>query len=83
MGRPLQGIRAFLIYMMSTVQKKRKMKERALSGQTRTLVFARSSLALVADTLLHNVLVGIALRAGLVTTLCRSAPNGDGVNVTL
>jgi hypothetical protein len=47
------------------------------------LVLACSSLALVAFALLHNVLVGVALCTGLVTTLCWSAPDGDGVDVTL
>jgi hypothetical protein len=41
------------------------------------------SLALVAFALLDNVLVGVALCTGLVTTLGWGAPDGDGVDVTL
>ena len=59
------------------------MKEEAAALRGDALVLACPSLALVALALLHNVLVGVALCTGLVTTLCWSAPNRDGVDVTL
>jgi hypothetical protein len=58
-------------------------EEEAEILRKRDLVLACPSLALVALALLHNVLVGVALCTGLVTTLCWGAPDGDGVDVTL
>jgi hypothetical protein len=63
-----------------TVQWLKKDAERT---RKHDLVLACPSLALVAFALLDNVLVGVALCTGFVTTLGWSAPDGDGVDVTL
>lgn len=64
-----------------TVQGPAKEEAVALGGDA--LVLACPSLALVAFALLHNVLVWVALCTSLVTTLGWSAPDRDGVDVTL
>ena len=51
--------------------------------ERRILVPACLPLALVADTFLDDVLVGVALLARLVTALCWCAPDTHRVNVTL
>lgn len=52
-------------------------------GWSDHLVLGRPPLSLVSLSVLDKVLVGVALEPGLVTTLCRCAPDRDGVDVTL